>query len=67
MTVSELVERLEASQYRTDVIARMIGYVVLIKRSGWEGLRLSRAAKFALIKNFRSLGIDPEAVVFEPS
>ena len=65
MTVSDLVSKCEAAKYRTDVIARMIGYAVLIQRAGGiDNLNVSRATRFALSKNFRSLGVDPETVVF---
>jgi hypothetical protein len=62
MTVPDLVQKLEASQFRTDVVARMVGYAVMIKLSGWENLKLKRAAFYALKKNFAALSIDPEAL-----
>lgn len=62
MTVADLVRKLEASQFRTDVVARMVGYAVMIKLSGWDNLKLRRAAFYALKKNFTSLGVDPETL-----
>ena len=64
MTVPDLVAKLRASQYRADAIARIIGYVVMIQGLGWDELNLSRQSKYALIKTFRSLGIDPSEVTF---
>ena len=63
MTVSELVDKLEATYPKTDVVARMVGYVVLAKRSGGvDNLNISRASKYALKKLLRSHNIDPDAV-----
>jgi hypothetical protein len=62
MTIPELVEKLQANQYRTDAIARIIGYIVMIQGLGWDELRLSRQSKSGLQKTFRSIGIDPHTI-----
>ncbi len=64
MTVADLVAKLRASQYRADAIARLIGYVAMIQHMGWDELNLSRQSRHALLKTFRSLGIDPHEVTF---
>lgn len=64
MTVPDLVAKLRANQYRADAVARVIGYIALIQALGWEGLNLSRQSKHALLKTFRSLGIDPQDIDF---
>jgi hypothetical protein len=64
MTVADLVAKLRASQYRADAIARLIGYVAMIQHMGWDELNLSRQSRYALLKTFRSLGIDPHEVTF---
>jgi hypothetical protein len=62
MTVVELVEKLKASQHRADVIARIIGYVVMVQRLGWDNLPINRATRYNLEKDFRLLGIDPFSI-----
>ena len=64
MTVPDLVTKLRASQYRADAIARLIGYVAIIQKIGWDELNLSRQSKYALLKTFRSLGINPHEITF---
>ncbi len=64
MTVVDLVAKLRASQYRADAIARMIGYVAMIQRLGWDELNISRQSKHSLLKTFRALGIDPHEITF---
>ncbi len=59
VTVVDLVAKLRADQHRGDVIARIVGYVVMIQRLGWEELPLNRIAKYNLKKTFRLLNIDP--------
>ena len=59
MTVVELVEKLEARDYRVDAIARIIGYCLMIQRLGWDALKLRRSARFNLEKLFRALEVDP--------
>ena len=64
MTVPDLVAKLRASQFRADAIARLIGYVAIIQSMGWDELNISRQSKHALLKTFRSLGIDPHEITF---
>ena len=59
MTVPELVEKLKAGHHRADAIARIIGYIVMIQRMGWDKLPLNRTARFGLEKTLRLLEIDP--------
>jgi len=62
MTVVDLVDKLRASQYRADAVARVIGYVVMIQRLGWDGLKVTRMARHNIEKTFKSLGVDPFSV-----
>ena len=62
MTVVELVAKLQASHHRVDAIARIVGYVVMIQRMGWDNMPLNRTAKFGLQRTFRLLEIDPLSV-----
>jgi len=64
MTVPDLVAKLRASQFRADAIARLIGYVAIIQKMGWDELHISRQSKHALLKTFRSLGINPAEITF---
>jgi len=59
MTVVELVNKLKQSQQRADAIARVIGYVVMIQRLGWDELPMNRTSKWKLEKMFKLLGVDP--------
>ena len=59
VTVVDLVAKLREDQHRGDVIARIVGYVVMVQRLGWDGLPLNRIAKYNLQKTFRLLNIDP--------
>ena len=62
MTVVDLVAKLKAGQHRADAIARVIGYVVMIQRLGWDNLPVNRITKYNLEKMFRFLEIDPHSV-----
>ena len=62
MTVVALVEKLKASHHRGDAIARIIGYIVLIQRLGWENLPVNQTTKYNLKAMFRNLDIDPAAI-----
>ncbi len=62
MTVIDLVAKLKAGQHRADTIARIIGYVVMIQRLGWDDLPVNRITKYNLEKMFRLLEIDPYTV-----
>lgn len=59
MTVVELVEKLKASHHRGDAIARVIGYIVMIQRLGWENLPVNQTTRYNLKSMFKSLDIDP--------
>jgi hypothetical protein len=62
MTVVELVNKLKAGRHRADAIARIVGYVVMIQRLGWEGLPMNRTSVWKLEKSFKLLEIDPLTV-----
>lgn len=62
MTVVQLVEKLRASHHRADAIARIIGYIVMIQRLGWDSLPINRITRYSLEKTFRLLDIDPTAI-----
>jgi hypothetical protein len=62
MTVVELVEKLKASHHRGDAIARVIGYVVMIQRLGWENLPVNQTTRYNLKSMFKSLDVDPFAI-----
>lgn len=62
MTIVQLVAELRASHHRADVIARIVGYIVMIQRLGWDDLPLNRIAKYNLQKTFKLLDIDPTSV-----
>lgn len=62
MTVVELVEKLKASHHRGDAIARILGYIVMIQRLGWDRVPINRSARFNLERTFKLLEIDPAAV-----
>ncbi|MBV9852105.1 MAG: hypothetical protein JO250_20765 [Armatimonadetes bacterium] len=62
MTVVDLVAKLRAGQHRADAIARIVGYIVMIQRLGWDDLPLNRVSKYNLEKTFRLLEIDPHQV-----
>jgi len=64
MTVPDLVAKLRASQNRADAIARVVGYVAIIQALGWDELNITRQSKHALLKTFRSLGINPHEITF---
>jgi len=62
MTVIDLVKKLKEGEHRADAIARIIGYVVMIQRLGWDGLPVNRTSKYKLIRDFKMLEIDPLSV-----
>ncbi len=62
MTVVDLVAKLKAAQHRADAIARIIGYVVMIQRLGWDNVPVNRITRYNLEKTFRLLEIDPHSV-----
>lgn len=62
MTVVDLVAKLRASQLRADAIARIVGYVVMIQRLGWDDLPVNRITRYSLEKTFRLLDIDPRTI-----
>lgn len=62
MTVLELVAKLVAAKQRADAVARIVGYIVMIQRLGWDDLPLNRTARHNLEKTFRLLEIDPHKV-----
>lgn len=62
MTVVDLVAKLKAGQHRADAIARIVGYVVMIQRLGWDELPINRVTRYTLEKTFRLLEIDPHSV-----
>lgn len=62
MTVVDLVSRLQESEQRADAIARVLGYVVMIQRLGWDGMPISRSSKWKIEKMFKLLGVDPHSV-----
>ena len=58
----ELVQKLKENHHRADAIARIIGYVVMIQRLGWEGLPVNRTSRYKLVRDFKMLEIDPLSV-----
>ena len=62
MTVVALVEKLKQGHHRADAIARIIGYVVMIQRLGWDGVPVNRTSRYKLVRDFKMLDIDPLSV-----
>lgn len=64
MTVPDLVRKLKEGQHRADAIARILGYVVMIQRLGWDGLPVSVIAVDTYIHRISQVRTPEVSILF---